>query len=283
MTDLNYDTRPRRDGVTIPTLWVAIALSLLVHIAAMWHWLPRLEMLNLAQPVHDTLEVRLSPPAGPAAALPAPRSRPTPAAPATPPPRASASLQPPASQSASPAITSNTSPPPAPPPIVAPAPIRIPSGGDLASYIEAQRLARGNPAPAAQPVDAEKSRSNQVAYANLAQQPLAFGYDPSKSGGIFDPRRMGYYDAEFMFYGWNKDARRRTPQLIEVKKGDASDIRIAMVRKMIEIIRQFEQEDFEWSSYRLGRDITLSARARDNAGLEDFMMREFFDYQRPSR
>ena len=30
-------------------------------------------------------------------------------------------------------------------------------------------------------------------------------------------------------------------------------------------------------SHRLGRSLTLSARAADNAGLEEFMMKEFFD------
>ena len=29
-------------------------------------------------------------------------------------------------------------------------------------------------------------------------------------------------------------------------------------------------------SYRLGRSLMLSARARDNASLEEFMLREFF-------
>jgi hypothetical protein len=45
---------------------------------------------------------------------------------------------------------------------------------------------------------------------------------------------------------------------------------------MISIIRDYEQEDFLWESHRLRRSLMLSARARDNAGLEEFMMREFF-------
>ena len=52
---------------------------------------------------------------------------------------------------------------------------------------------------------------------------------------------------------------------------------------MIAIIREYEQENFEWSSQRLGRDVTLSARARDSAGLEDFLMQEFFPDPRPTR
>jgi hypothetical protein len=178
---------------------------------------------------------------------------------------------------------SATAPPSAPRVDVAPSLIRIPSAGDLASYIEARRLARGDPAPPSQSAADEKSRTNQIASANLAQQQLAFGYDPSRSGGIFEVRRMGYSEAELMFFGWNKEVRHRTAQLIEVKKGDVSDIRLAIVRRMIVIVRQFEQADFEWTSQRLGRDVTLSARARDTAGLEDFLMQEFFHDQRPSR
>ena len=73
----------------------------------------------------------------------------------------------------------------------------------------------------------------------------------------------------FLFLGWNKEIRRDTSQKIEVRKGQASDIRIAVVRRMIAIIREHEKEDFIWESQRLSRDVTLSARLRDTAGLED--------------
>ena len=89
-------------------------------------------------------------------------------------------------------------------------------------------------------------------------------------------KRQGYDYAEFIFFGWNREFRRNTKQQIEVRKGNNSDIRLAVVRRMIAIIREYEQEDFRWESYRLGRSITLSARASDNAGLEEFMLREFF-------
>jgi hypothetical protein len=45
---------------------------------------------------------------------------------------------------------------------------------------------------------------------------------------------------------------------------------------MIEIIRDREPGDFVWVSQRLGRNVNLSARPSDNAGLEDFLMQEFF-------
>ncbi len=93
---------------------------------------------------------------------------------------------------------------------------------------------------------------------------------------MFQIESLGSDHAEFIFYGWNNNINRNTKQLIDVRRGNNSDIRIAVVRRMIAIIRENAQEDFLWMSQRLGRTVTLSARARDNSGLEEFMMREFF-------
>ena len=87
---------------------------------------------------------------------------------------------------------------------------------------------------------------------------------------------MGYDDADFVFYGWNKEIKRNSRQLIQTRKGDNSDIRIAVIRRMIGIIRESESGDFVWISQRLGREVTLSAAPQDNTGLEDFLMKEFF-------
>jgi hypothetical protein len=106
--------------------------------------------------------------------------------------------------------------------------------------------------------------------------------DPSKGGGIFEIKRMDYDDAAFLFFGWNKDMGRRTPQLIEVRKGNNADMQIAVVRKMISIIREYSKEDFTWRSH--DRDILLSARLADNAALESFLMHDFgFDQPGPGR
>jgi hypothetical protein len=295
------ESRDTRDGVTIPTIWVALALSLLIHVAVMWQWLPRIRLPSLDEPEHTEargqLRVRLAPPPGPPPALPpamALRTPPSPALQARPP----IAVRPPP---APPVIALNppapsTLSPPAVPSVTAPNPARPPADGDLASYIEARRRARADPAPAAPsamfpesvatapPVDDDKARANRLAAANLAsQRKLTFGYDPTKSGGVFQIMRMGYEDAEFIFFGWNKEIRRNTAQQIEVRKGSNSDIRIAVVRRMIAIIREYENEDFLWESHRLGRNVTLSARLRDNAGLVEFMRHEFFDDPRLPR
>lgn len=153
--------------------------------------------------------------------------------------------------------------------------------------MEARRRARGEspttapPAPAsvanAPAPEDDKARANRIAAANLAtQRRQTFGYDPSQGGGLFQIMRTGFLDAEFIFFGWNKDIRRNTKQLIEVRKGNNPDTRIAVVRRMIAIIREYEQEDFLWESQRLNRSLRLSARARDNSELEGFLMLEFY-------
>ena len=45
---------------------------------------------------------------------------------------------------------------------------------------------------------------------------------------------------------------------------------------MISLIREHYQGDFNWESHRMARTIVLSARPEDSAGLEDFLMLEFF-------
>ena len=149
------------------------------------------------------------------------------------------------------------------------------------AYVEARRRDRAEPAAAEAPsprVESDSSRANRTAAANLAsQRQLTFGYDPSRSGGVFTIERLGYDYAEFTFVGWQPDMRRRVKQLVEVERGGNGDIRIAVVRKMISIIRAYEPVEFNWDSRYLGRSVTLSSRTRDNAGLEEFMLREFFE------
>jgi hypothetical protein len=224
------------------------------------------------------LSLRLVPPAPPApAVIPVP-PRPAPEAA----PRLRPPLAVPRPQPAPPVIALDQPAAAAPPAVeVRPAPPR--ADGDFAAYVEARRRQRGASEPPPQ-VDADEARRQRIITGNLAtQRNLAFGYDPNQGGGVFQIERLGYDHAEFIFYGWNRDIRRNTKQLIEVRKGEHADIRIAVVRRMVAIIREYEEEDFLWVSQRLGRSVMLSARTRDRAGLEDFMMREFFSEPAPAQ
>ncbi len=290
MSDWLNDPRSDYARLTIPTIWVAFALSLVFHAALLWGWVPRVQDVSLDSTERGTaggpLVLQLAPPPGrapsaspaPPASSSAPQASPAKRAPQSaamsrPPPRTPVITQP----QPAPAMAAA----PATPPAVAPA--QPPVEGDFFSNLEARRRARGEPpAPppaesaSAEPVEDERARHNRIVAANLGlSRTPTFGPDPT-GGGVFQIQRMSSDHAEFVFFGWNKDIRRNSKQLIEVRKGDNADIRIAVVRRMITIIRDHEAGDFTWVSQRQGRNITLSARMRDNAGLEDFMLQEFF-------
>ena len=149
--------------------------------------------------------------------------------------------------------------------------------------IEARRRARAasqSSAPAADapptPADDDIARRDRIVAANLGAKTEAFGFDPRNGGGVFQIVSFNPDYADFKFYGWRQDIGRRAAQVFEVRKGNNPDIGIAVVRKMIAIIREHETGKFSWQSQRLGRSLILSAAPADNAGLEEFLMAEFF-------
>jgi hypothetical protein len=279
MNDWLDELRARQDVVAVPRVWLTIALSILIHIAILFLWIPRTRLFGPGDQeqdqTSDRLQVRLAAEPTP----PQPESPVTiqaPPRPAARPPRTIPRTQPP------PVVTLITPetpavlpPPPAVPAVVAPPRSYPPIEGDLAAYVQARRRERGEQESV---VEDEAAKFNHAIAANLPAPALGSAtQDAKKGGGIFEIKRMTYDDAAFEFFGWNTAMGRKTPQLIEVRKGNNSDMRIAVVRKMIAIIRNFEKEDFNWESPRLAHNIVLSARLSDNAALEAFLMREFFD------
>jgi len=308
MNEWRWGPHPRRDVVTIPILWLAIVLSLLVHVTALVLYFPQVH--NLASEIADASElasplaVQLTPPAREAPATP-PAPPPSPAATPSPPSVARVTPQhvprprtpqrpatpPPMLAMPRPAPPIVAMPVPAPSPQPAPAPETTPAppappAEDLASYIEARRRARGESTPSftqgqspdANSKETQADRLNKIIAANLGlNQTKTFGYDPRSAGGIFQIEHVDYSYAEFYFYGMDRDIGRNAKQKIEVRKGDNPDIQIAIVRKMIEIIREHESGDFIWISSREGgRQVHLSARPQDNRALEQFILADIF-------
>ncbi|WP_239250477.1 hypothetical protein [Candidatus Nitrotoga sp. M5] len=99
---------------------------------------------------------------------------------------------------------------------------------------------------------------------------------PPGTSGIFQIISMGVRTARFSFRGWTTDYNNSRREIIEVDAGLNGDVERAVIRRMIELIRKHFKGDFNWESQRLNRVIVLSARLEDNAGLEDFLMLEFF-------
>jgi hypothetical protein len=275
------DYRPRRDGVTIPTIAIWIVVSLLAHVALLLG-IPRFQKQKTEEPVPPPLTAYLrAAPQQPAPPLPQTPPRATP-----PPPKAA---RPPLPKPPSTVIALKSTPVerpatfavprPEPPPLAQVPQVTVapPTEPDLSAYIETRRRARGE-APADASAANNANRGVLSSAALKQSPPMTFdSRPPTPSGGVFQIRRRGYDYAEFMFYGWNQNYRRAVPQMIEVRKGGNTDIDIAVIRKIIEIIRDYEAGDFSWYSKRSGKSLTLSARARDNSGLEDFMMQEFYE------
>lgn len=272
---------------------IAIVVSLLLHAVAVYEWFPRKPLLTPGDdttPVEKPLTARLNPtppqaaqqppqatlreaPPPPRAETPRPRPRPQPRPRPTPPPPVITAPVPAAPMP--PPQPERRPEPPAPP--VPPSPAPPPSAVDLSDYIRQQRAARGQTGEAPTAAESDTARRDRIVAQNLASlNNSTFGNAPQNGGGTFQIRRMEFQDAQFTFYGWNRDINRRTFQVIDVQRGNNPTINLAIVRKIIAIIRDFEQGDFQWHSKRLGRDMTLSARREDTSQLESFMMQEFF-------
>ena len=281
------------EGVRIPNLWIAVALSLLLHALGLIAWIPNTHLpFDDADKTKGGLAIRLrSPPTPDAAPPPAPAPAPPRKAPVrraepAPPPAKTETLGriaplPSQLRSTPPPVIATERPsttivaPPAPAQNSAPAP-----GQDLASYIAARRRARdvaSAPAAPAQSAETEQQRHNRTVAENLGlTRAPSFGNDPNRGGGIFQIRSMAYDTAEFSFFGWNKAIGRNSTQVIEVRRGNSPNMEVAVARKMISIIRELSDGDFEWQSQRTGKTVWLSARPADSAALEAFILRELF-------
>jgi len=279
--------RSRYDRITISTIHVAFALSLLLHLMALWNWSSNIKM----RPSDDmrmgeqggTLAVRIAMPPTP----PTPPPRPASSAESPPVPERRLAMPKSAPKSAAAAPRVLTTERQARSAMVAPPRPseagRAVLGEDLASYVDARRRSREPPAQPsipAQPAplaESEQARQNREAAARLGFSTTpTFGSNKNLGGGMFQVRNVNLERAELAFYGWNKFINRISLQVFEVPRGSNPNTQLAVVRKIIEIIREQESNKFIWESLRLRRDITLSARPADNAELEAFMMEEFF-------
>ena len=271
LTPLNRALMPRvwlRVQVERNTL-LAIVFSLLVHGLILFLALPQLDLDSAAMPP-TTIQVSLAPP--PAEAPPPPVELPKPPKKPKPISRPKVMTQKPSSKPSDFNLP-EAAPSPAPSAPVAPAkdqPV------DMMAYVNAkrqQRLAMENDAAKqnAEAVAKEQGPSAEQVREQRIKDNLKVG-----TNGIFEITSLSARHAGFSFRGWTSDYSNARREAFEVEAGVGQDIRLLVVRKMIVLIRQHYQGDFNWESQRLGRVVIQSARPEDNAGLEDFMMMEFF-------
>ncbi len=217
-----------------------------------------------------TLNVSLAPPVKPLVTAP-PEPQTTP----SPPPAARRIITAPTRTAKSFAVPEQ---PPDPPPRET----RAPAPDDFASVLEARRAQRHQQEEAIAAINAQyraadasasaEDRSAENARRNLA----SLGKSAGGTGGVFSILDISHRRATYAFNGWMPNRSNGWREVIEVEAGPDGDVRRAIVRSMIALIRKHYQGNFNWESHRIGRVVVLSARLEDNQGLEDFMMREFF-------
>ena len=272
-TDQNwFKTQPKRKNTRLEisisrNTVVGIIVSLVIHALLLFFYVRTPVQMDMGEPGEQTLSVQLSPLPAPkpqipvsqpqAETKPAPAKRRTTRKPKTSPPASPPVL----------AAKSRTAPSiPSPAPETAPVSTAAPT--DMSSYINAVRAKRA--AESGMPPAEPQPSADDIRMANIKRNLQ------SQGGGVFQILRMGNNTASFLFRGWGNTYTSPLHETIYVQADGNTDIRHAVIRKMISIIRQRQTGDFTWESMRLGRVVTLSARPEDNAGLEDFLMSEFF-------
>ena len=221
-------------------------------------------------------------------APPTPEPQPPPPQPVAPPPPPQAAK--PAPRRPPPVITRRT-PAPTPAPTVPVPPPPEPEvrprepAVDMMAAIEARRAQREAAAAAARRPPQRVAPPADAATRNLETLSGRDGV-----GGVFQILTKGFRTGTFAFNGWRPDSRRQWREVIEVDAGPGGNLELAMVRRMIELIRTHYTGDFQWESHRLGRTVVMSARPEDQQQLEDFLVLEFFGHpvvnpraQRPPR
>jgi hypothetical protein len=146
----------------------------------------------------------------------------------------------------------------------------------MASYVKARQAQR-------QATEADAAKQNAEAVARevgpseskIRDERIKNNFK-NGTNGIFEITSLNSRRAAFAFRGWTNDYSNARRESFEVEASTGQDVRLLMIRKMITLIRQHYQGDFNWDSHRLGRVEVKSARPEDSANLEDFMMMEFF-------
>jgi len=252
-------------------VWVSVIVHI-VLIAIPLRKLPD-ELITADTPGPLTVEIHEAPPstAEQVAPAPIPRAEPevqrhvVPPRPVREPPRMVQPVPHPAPEALPPPL------PPTPPP--EPSPPRPEPPVDMMAAINARREARRQ-AEAALARGPHELSDTERADANIERN---LHFVPGGGvGGVFQILSKGTRTAEFAFNGWEPSRDRRWREVIEVDAGLGGDVDRAIVKRMIQLIREHYSGDFRWESPRLGRVVVLSARPEDNDGLEDFLIKEFF-------
>ncbi|MFI4940087.1 MAG: hypothetical protein ACHP7O_07080 [Burkholderiales bacterium] len=167
----------------------------------------------------------------------------------------------------------------APPPPLTPPEPAVPPEPDMSAMLEARRQARRE-------MEEQEAQENDIAASAGGRSSININSrimeninrSTSKTvgtGGMFQVTKIGVREGEFIFNGWHPGAD-NWHESHTVDAGVGGDVRLAIVKEVIKVIRKHKKGDFDFESHRLGHPVTMSARPADNAALESFLMRELF-------
>ncbi len=263
---------------------IGIGISILLHVIAALYFMLRSDtIVKVTQPKRESAMVYIAPPSTKPLSKPLSEPKktkpvkekvkpPTPQKPVTP---RNAPREQPVEKTFTPPVVATMKVPPPPP------------QQDMESMIAARRKAREDaqpPAPPQAPAESDNDRAIRIAKANIAgAQGRNSGADSDDSGGVFSIVDQTSFSATIKFRGWNTNFKRNWLKEEKVDIGSERDIETAIVKKMIQLIRQEKPGDFVWESRRLGRNIPMSARVEDTAELQAFLLQEFFPNYRRAR
>jgi len=246
---------------------IAIAASLIIHGLILFFALPSMQMNTASAPPPRALEVSLAPPT--------PRQVEQPPAP-PPPPVALVTPQKAPPKVMTRRANSHEKPVFSVPEKVTEVSPKVNQPTDMMSYVKSMQAQRQ-----VAEMDAAKQNAEAVAREIGSSEEMARNETIKRNlqngtNGIFDITSLSSRHATFAFRGWTNDYSSSRLEFFEVEAVTGQDVRLVMIKRMIKLIREHYQGDFNWESHRLNRVIVLSARPQDNAGLEEFMMTEFF-------
>jgi hypothetical protein len=271
---------------------LTLLLSILLHLALLWLFAPKL--FSMGAPVKDAspLQITLGPPQKEEVApseevLPSPEvvqekqaTQPEPKPVKAKPPKPVKPKDTPVAVVKKSEVTvqknnqiNKTIPQPEPPEVSSdPLP-----GEDMQAYVKRiQKAKLAKQGLSKQDVEAVVASNNPQSEGEKRDAKIKANLDLDGTNGIFEIRYLGPHNAQFSFKGWKNNINTARLEIIDVNAPDGVDIKSALIKKMIEVIRRDYDGDFNWDSRRLDRVVSLSARVEDSEALETFMMSEFF-------
>ncbi|MBV1775263.1 hypothetical protein KSF73_06000 [Burkholderiaceae bacterium DAT-1] len=152
-----------------------------------------------------------------------------------------------------------------PPPEEVPPP---PPGMDFSTYVQ-QRMSQlpKSQGGAGRTAEQDANAARDAIIARNLKRP--------GTSGLFEIRDRSAYKATISFKGWTVSQSSARQSLFDVRVEPGDDIERAIIRKVIEITRQYYPTEAPWHIERLDQTYPLSMRREDQAATEDFLMREF--------